>query len=103
MRPQTWRPVVLAAGGDGAAKEVIDLTPSLCGKGKMQWSTFHRAGADPERRFVVSSQPYGVGNLHYNSDADRGKRFDEECPARFEITGADSNVIEHDSLLYSDA
>jgi hypothetical protein len=103
MGPQTRRPVVLATGGDGAAKEVVDLTPSLCGKGKVQWSTFHRARAEPERRFVVSSQPYGVRNLHYNSDAERGKRLDEECLARFEITGADSYVIEHGFLLYSDA
>jgi hypothetical protein len=48
---------------------------------------------------VISSQPYAVRNLHYNSNAERGERFDEKCLARFEITGADSNVIEHDFLL----
>jgi hypothetical protein len=99
LRPQAGRPVVPAAGGHGAAIEVVDLTPGLCGKGEVQRSTFHRARTEPERRFVVSSQPYAVRDLHYNSDAERGKRFDEECLARFEITGADSNVIEHDFLL----
>ena len=79
MRPQTRTPVVLAAGSDGAAIEVVDLTPSLCGKRKVQRSTFHRAGAEPERRFMVSPQPYGVRNLHYDSDAERGKRLEEEC------------------------
>jgi len=103
LRPQTRRTVVAAARGNGVSIEVVDLTPGLCGKREVQRSALHRAGAEPERRFVVSSQPDGVRNLHYDSDAERGERFDEECLARFEITGADSNVIEHGFLLYSDA
>jgi hypothetical protein len=103
IRSQARRPVVLATGSDGAAIEVVDLTPSLCGESKMQRSTFLRAGAEPERGFVVSPQPCAVGNLHYNSDTEWGKRLEEECFACLEIIGADSNVIEHSFLLCPDA
>jgi hypothetical protein len=83
VRPQTRRPVVLAAGGEGAMIEVIDLTPSLRGKREMERSGLHRADAEPEGRFVVSPQSYGVSNLHYYGDAKRRKRLEEKFLARF--------------------
>jgi hypothetical protein len=39
-----------------------------------------------------------MGEIHHNTNAQRSKRLEEKGLARFQVAGANTDVIEHDSI-----
>jgi hypothetical protein len=95
------RAIVSATRSQGATIELVDLTASLRREGKVKGYRFFPGRTEPERRLAATAEPYGIGNLHCDADAEWGKCLKEESLAHPQVADANANMIEHGFLLSS--
>jgi len=103
VRSQPWRAIVLGAGSDRTAIELIDLRMIVRNEGEMKLRGLTVDRAKPKGGFAGRSEANGVGELHDHADAERGECLEKKHLARFKIRNADSDVIEHSLLPMDDS
>src|SRR5471032_29334 len=95
---QSWRAIVLAARFERRRMESAHFLAAPGGEGDMQMPCRLFAGAKPEFRAAVASQPRPTVKFHRHVDYERRQGRDIEGATGGEVGDRKSHMIEHPCL-----